>query len=73
MARTWRVEVDRDRCMGTGACVYAIPRVFAMGDDGKAKVIGEADEDGEHDELVEDVVAECPTAALRLVRGPRPA
>jgi ferredoxin len=62
----WRVEVDRDRCMGTGACVYAIPRVFAMGDDGVAKVVGAVDSG---DELVRDVVAECPTAALRLVRG----
>jgi ferredoxin len=62
---SWRVEVDRDRCMGTGACVYAIPQVFGMGDNGVAKVVGAVDED---DELVRNVVAECPTAALRLVR-----
>lgn len=65
-AGAWRAEVDRDRCMGTGGCVYAMPRVFAMGDDGTAKVIGEVDSG---DELVRDVVAECPTAALRLVPG----
>jgi ferredoxin len=61
-----RVEVDRDRCMGTGSCVYAVPRVFGMGDDGVATVIGEMDGDSE---LVRDVVAECPTAALRLLPG----
>jgi ferredoxin len=55
--------------MGTGACVYAIPRVFGMGDDGVAKVVGVVDSG---DELVRDVVAECPTAALRLVRAPEP-
>jgi ferredoxin len=60
------VEVDRGRCMGSGACVYALSRVFGMGDDGVAEVIGEVDE---NDQLVKDVVAECPTAALRLVRG----
>ncbi|MGH3171350.1 MAG: ferredoxin [Trebonia sp.] len=60
------VEVDRDRCMGSGACVYALPRVFGMGDDGVAEVVGEADES---DQIVKDVVAECPTAALRLARG----
>jgi ferredoxin len=61
---TWHVEVDRDRCMGTGACAFALPRLFAVGDDGKARVISAADED---DNAVADVVSECPTAALRLV------
>ena len=58
------IEVDRDRCMGTGACVYALPGVFGLGDDGVAEVVGVADSG---DQLVRDVVAECPTAALRLV------
>jgi ferredoxin len=61
----WRVEVDRSRCMATQACVHAMPGVFALGDDGLAQVIGPADGDGE---LLQDVVAECPTTALRLVR-----
>jgi ferredoxin len=46
--------------------VYEIPWVFAMGDDRVAKVVGVVDKD---EDLVRDVVAECPTAALRLVRG----
>jgi ferredoxin len=53
--------------MGTGACAYALPGLFTVGDDGKAKVIGTVEED---DTTVADVVGECPTAALRLVRGP---
>lgn len=64
MTGTWQVEVDRDRCMGTGACAFALPGLFTVGDDGKARVIGTADED---DKAVADVVGECPTAALRLV------
>ena len=64
MTRTWHVEVDRDRCMGTGACAFALPGLFTVGDDGKARVIGTADQD---DKAVADVVGECPTAALRLV------
>jgi ferredoxin len=64
-APTWRVEVDRDRCMGTGACAYAIPTVFTVGEDGKAKAVGAVREGDE--ETVREVVAECPTAALRLV------
>jgi ferredoxin len=50
--------------MGTGACAFALPGLFIVGDDGKARVIGTADED---DKAVADVVGECPTAALRLV------
>jgi ferredoxin len=65
MTATWRVEVDRDRCMATGACVHAKPAVLAIGGDGVVEVIGPVDGD---DELLQDVIAECPTAALRLVR-----
>lgn len=64
MTGTWRVEVDRDRCMGTGACAYALPGLFTIGEDGKARVTGTVDED---DTAVADVVSECPTAALRLL------
>ena len=64
MTGTSHVEVNRDRCMGTGACAYALPGLFSVGDDGKARVIAAVDED---DKTVADVVSECPTAALRLV------
>jgi ferredoxin len=50
--------------MGTGACAYALPGLFTVGDDGKARVTGTVNED---DKVVADVVGECPTAALRLV------
>lgn len=64
MGKAWRVEVARDRCMGTGACVFAAPRVFALDGDGVVTVVGEV-EDG--DQVVVDAVAECPTEALSLV------
>ena len=54
--------------MGTGGCAYALPGLFTVGDDGKAKVIGTV----EDDRAVADAVGECPTAALRLVRGQAP-
>jgi ferredoxin len=66
MATGWRVEVDRDRCMGTGGCEYTAPHVFAVGDDGVTTVIGPVDGT---DEAVLDAVAECPMAALRLLDG----
>lgn len=60
----WHIEVDRDRCMATRGCVHALPELFEIGDDDVVRVIG--DVNGE-DQLIQDVVAECPTAALLLV------
>jgi len=57
------VRVDRDRCMGTGACAFAVPEVFAVDDTGRAVVVGLAD-DG--DDRVREAVAECPMDALVL-------
>ena len=59
-----RVEVHRDRCLATGACVYGAPGVFAVGDDAVVVVVGDPDADPE---AVRDAVAECPVAALELV------
>ena len=68
-ASPWRVEVDRDRCLATRGCVHALPHLFQIGDDGVAHVIGAVDG---ADELVQQIVAECPTGALHLVRSDDP-
>lgn len=62
----WRVEVDEDKCMGTGACEYTAPEVFEVGDEGIVKVIGPVSGDNQN---IRDAVAECPVQALRLL-GP---
>lgn len=64
MSATWRVNVARDRCMGTGTCVYTAPAVFALDDRATATVIGPVHAD---DDLVRTAVAECPTEALTLI------
>ncbi|TFV63688.1 ferredoxin [Geodermatophilus sp. DF01-2] len=60
-----RVEVDRERCVGSGTCELLAPDVFEVGDDGVVRVLGTqpgpADEDA-----VRDAVAQCPTGALGL-------
>ena len=62
----WHIEVHRDRCLTTRGCVHALPELFEIGDDDVAHIIGEVDGD---DQLVQNVVAECPTAALQLVQS----
>ncbi len=60
-----RLDVDRDRCVGSGSCEALAPDVFEVGDDGVLTVL--LAEPGE-DEVaaVRDAVAACPTRALEL-------
>ena len=66
MTGGWAVETDRDRCMGTGACVFAAPDVFDVDAGGRVVVIGPV---VPGDERVRDAVANCPMDALRLIEG----
>lgn len=59
-----RVEVHRDRCLATAACVYTAPGVFDVGDDAVVAVVGDPETDPQ---AVRDAVAECPVAALELI------
>jgi ferredoxin len=60
-----RVEVDRERCVGSGSCEALAPEVFEVDDDGV--LIVHRPEPTE-DELpdVRDAVRACPTRALSL-------
>jgi ferredoxin len=59
-----RVEVDRDRCVGSGTCEALAPVVFEVDDDGVLAVLREPAEDELPD--VRDAVQACPTRALAL-------
>ena len=60
-----RVEVDRERCVGSGACEALAPTVFEVDDDGVLAVLrSEPREDDLPD--VRDAVKACPTRALAL-------
>ena len=61
-----RVEVDRERCVGSGTCEMFAPDVFEVGDDGVVHVLVAAFDGAEPDEVREAVQA-CPTQALSLV------
>jgi ferredoxin len=61
-----RVEVDRERCVGSGACEALAPDVFEVDDDGVLVVHRPQPSDDELGD-VEDAVQACPTRALSLV------
>ena len=56
----WKVAVTDD-CAGSGACLGAAPKRFALGDDGKAHPTARLIEP---DEAVLDAAAGCPTGAI---------
>lgn len=56
-----KVTVDKDKCIGCGACTATCPEVFEFDNDGLAKVV--------KDEINDDVkmAAEgCPTEAIEV-------
>lgn len=60
-----RVEVDRERCVGSGACEALAPDVFEVDDDGVLVVHRAQPSDDELGD-VEAAVRACPTRALSL-------
>jgi ferredoxin len=60
-----RVEVDRERCVGSGTCEALAPDVFEVDDDGVLVVHRPQPAAAEVGD-VEDAVQACPTRALSL-------
>jgi ferredoxin len=60
-----RVEVDRDRCVGSGTCEALAPTVFEVDDDGVLAVLHPQPAAAEVSD-VRDAVQACPTRALAL-------
>lgn len=52
------VSVDKEKCIGCGACAETCPEGFEMGDDGKAKV------NNPNAECVEKAKKGCPVDAI---------
>jgi ferredoxin len=61
-----RIEVDRDRCVGSGTCEALAADVFEVDDDGVLVVLRDQPSDEELPD-VRDAVQACPTGALALV------
>ena len=58
-----KVKVNRDSCIGCGACEAICPEVFQLDDDGLSSVV--CDESKEIDEAsVQEAVESCPTGAI---------
>jgi ferredoxin len=59
----WSVEIDRDRCIGSGVCLVYAPGTFTHDDEAKAVLLDPSTDDLE---TVQTVVGACPTRAISL-------
>ena len=63
-----KICVDKEKCIGCGACEGMEPDVFELGDDGFAESIKKDYEElsDKIKENVDDAISNCPTAAISI-------
>jgi ferredoxin len=66
MTERWKVEVNPDRCIGSGICVGTAPDRFAFTDEQRSRPVSDLIE---ADETVRDAAASCPVEAIGLTRA----
>jgi ferredoxin len=63
---SYRIEIDREACMGSGVCTIYAPRTFEIDDETKSTVV---DPRGNGLEQIESAAAGCPTRAIKVIRA----
>jgi ferredoxin len=58
-----RIVIDRERCVGSGNCLYWAPGTFDLGDDGISMVV---DPSGDDVDRIRVAAEGCPTRAISL-------
>lgn len=56
-----KLVVNKDSCIGCGTCTTISPKVFKMGDDGKAEIIDQAADTAEN---IQNAIDSCPVTAI---------
>ncbi|MFF3751570.1 ferredoxin [Streptomyces sp. NPDC002018] len=65
---TWQLDVDAQRCIGSGVCAGMAPDFFVLGDEDRARPLAGR---LEPDEVVLDAADSCPAAAITVTEGGR--
>jgi ferredoxin len=60
-----RIEIDREKCMGSGNCGFWAPHVFDLDDEGIAYVV---DPGGDPEDKIVLAAEGCPTQAITVHR-----
>jgi ferredoxin len=61
-----QVEIDADKCIGSGACVIACPDVFSQDEGGVVILLEPSPPPGVH-EKVREAVRACPAEVISVV------
>ncbi|GAA1488696.1 ferredoxin [Brachybacterium sacelli] len=61
-----KVEVDEDKCIAAGQCVFAAPEVFDQRDEDGVVVVLEEHPSADHEQSARSAAALCPAAAIEL-------
>lgn len=59
-----KAKVNKDQCIGCGACQAIVPDVFEIEDDGLACTKGEVTDENKDDVI--DASESCPTGAIKV-------
>jgi ferredoxin len=59
-----RIDVDENRCIGSGNCELVAPGTFGVDDDGVSRVLNQ---DASDSPDIDRAIVECPTAAIRRI------
>ena len=60
-----KTNVNKDLCIGCGACAAIVPDVFDIGEDGLAEAIVDSVKEELQDD-VRDAAEGCPTSAIEV-------
>lgn len=62
-----KLSVNKETCIGCGACQATIAEVFEINDEGLAEVIADYETlNDENKDLVNQAIENCPTGAITL-------
>lgn len=64
---TAQIEIDIDRCMGAGQCVFAAPQHFDQDEDTGLVIVLRGNVLDEDRDSVVEAIRECPVQAIKLV------
>ncbi len=56
------VSVDKNACIGCGACAQTCPEVFEMNDENKAQVKSDANKEAD---CINEAAEQCPVSAIK--------
>ena len=60
-----KVEINKELCIGCGACVAECGEIFEMGDDAKSQIKKDADLD-KNQECIKKAAEGCPVQAISV-------